>query len=305
MAVQYLVPTETAGVLGNQYPLDCNHLGLILARYLPHEAIRNGKEDMILNQQGRPTETIRSDWLKKLVKRFQKEDNPALHELQKSLIKRWQEQVLATPSLIFEMRLRSRMVVGLGGKNALEFGITLHHTSGMPILPGSALKGAARNFALLTIAADPDYPNNAASLEELDAQLMSRDDMLHTDALIYRRAFGSQESAGECIFHDALVSRMPTTGSLYAVDVMTPHFVKYYTSSGGDAPDDGDNPNPISFLTVERGTTFGVAVSTRRGAPDEEAVRLRAAQWVVEALDMLGIGAKTVAGYGIFTLIEK
>ena len=32
-----------------------------------------------------------------------------------------------------------RLIVGLGGDNVLETGITLHHTYGVPIIPGSAM----------------------------------------------------------------------------------------------------------------------------------------------------------------------
>ena len=40
----------------------------------------------------------------------------------------------------------SRLIVGLGSENVLETGIRLHHTYGMPIIPGSALKGLAAHY---------------------------------------------------------------------------------------------------------------------------------------------------------------
>ncbi len=39
-----------------------------------------------------------------------------------------------------------RMVIGLGGENVLETGITLHHTYGTPLIPGTALKGLASHY---------------------------------------------------------------------------------------------------------------------------------------------------------------
>jgi hypothetical protein len=36
-----------------------------------------------------------------------------------------------------------RVIIGIGQKGPAEFGITLHHTWGTPILPGSSLKGIA------------------------------------------------------------------------------------------------------------------------------------------------------------------
>jgi CRISPR-associated protein Cmr6 len=39
-----------------------------------------------------------------------------------------------------------RMVIGLGGENVLEAGLSLHHTYGTPLLPGTALKGLASHY---------------------------------------------------------------------------------------------------------------------------------------------------------------
>ena len=48
-----------------------------------------------------------------------------------------------------------RFVVGLGAAHVLETGITLHRLFGLPIVPGSALKGAARAYAKL-VEGKPD-----------------------------------------------------------------------------------------------------------------------------------------------------
>ena len=39
-----------------------------------------------------------------------------------------------------------RLIVGLGSENILETGLRLHHTYGVPIIPGSALKGLASHY---------------------------------------------------------------------------------------------------------------------------------------------------------------
>ena len=64
--VHYLVPKETQAVLGGKYPLPCDNMGLILDRYLPLEAIRSGKDDMIFNDRGKPIKTLRGDWLNRV-----------------------------------------------------------------------------------------------------------------------------------------------------------------------------------------------------------------------------------------------
>ncbi|MGH8652505.1 MAG: type III-B CRISPR module RAMP protein Cmr6 [Gammaproteobacteria bacterium] len=45
---------------------------------------------------------------------------------------------------LFEVK--GRLIVGLGGENVLETGISLHHTYGVPIIPGSSLKGLAAHY---------------------------------------------------------------------------------------------------------------------------------------------------------------
>lgn len=40
-----------------------------------------------------------------------------------------------------DFRVSGRMVIGLGTTSVLENGLTLHHTYGTPVIPGSALKG--------------------------------------------------------------------------------------------------------------------------------------------------------------------
>lgn len=301
--VTYLVPAETKSVLDAQYPVACENMGLILDRYVPFEAIRNDKNRDYL-MDGNRRVLIRTRFLRQVTEKISAEK---LLPLQQAMIERWFHTAQARNANLFEMRARTRLILGLGGKGALEFGITLHHTTGLPIIPGSALKGAARNYALWSIAAEvfasqkPEDWQTKETLEAFDAQLLMTGTVNHPDADYYRRTFGSQEAGGECVFHEALVSQF-RPGPIFVVDVMTPHFKDYYTSSGASAPHDGGDPNPVSFLTVREGTRFGFAVSLRRGK--DTALQDRAAQWLELALDELGIGAKTAAGYGAFKRVE-
>jgi CRISPR-associated protein Cmr6 len=93
---------------------------------------------------------------------------------------------------------------------------------------------------------------------------------------------------------------------LFEVDVMTPHFVKYYNSANAgkqiEPPSDNDSPNPINFLTVAAGTEFAFAVGVRRGF--DKSLAEQAAKWLKTALYEMGIGAKTAAGYGVFERVQ-
>jgi len=162
-----------------------------------------------------------------------------------------------------------RMIVGLGTESVLEVGISLHHTYGVPFIPGSALKGLAANFA-------------ARALQ--DAAWAKRSGESHADL------FGTHEQAGCVAFHDALwVPEAPGAKLPLDLDMMTVHHADYYQGKN-KPPADWDDPNPISFVTA-RGSYLVVLEG-----PDA---------WTDVAMTLLkralrrdGIGAKTAAGYG-------
>ena len=97
----------------------------------------------------------------------------------------------------------NRLIIGLGSQNVLETGLTLHHTYGVPIIPGSALKGLAAHYcAQAWGASEPKYRKGKDSYHQL--------------------MFGNTDDGGVIAFHDAwlLPESLPTT---FTRDVMTPH----------------------------------------------------------------------------------
>ncbi len=290
----YLTPRDTASILQREAD-QCDNFGLILGRYLPREVVNN--DDI----PGQKNKKYRDGWLRGTCDRFTFEDT-GWYLLAQQNFTRWRAQTEG--ALHFQRQLSGRMVVGLGGKGPLEFGITLHPVTGLPYIPGSALKGMTRNYALLVIAAqlgiyDEDADKFNDKLTKLDETIIAGDHDDLDDALVYRYAFGSQGNAGMCVFHDAILdARKKLDGPLFTVDVMTPHFKDYYGSSGDKPPADNDSPNPVSFVTVSAGAYFYFAVGGRRDADD--AVVRWASDWTKAALVELGIGSKTASGYGVF-----
>ncbi|MFA0731910.1 MAG: hypothetical protein LKKZDAJK_000900 [Candidatus Fervidibacter sp.] len=163
-----------------------------------------------------------------------------------------------------------RFVVGLGAAHVLETGITLHRLFGLPIVPGSALKGAARAYAKL-VEGKPDD----------DADLIA--------------VFGTTEKAGSVIFFDAI----PLNPPKFQLDIVNPHYPNYYREQGGKPPADWESPSPVFFLTVHA-TPYLFAIAAR----SEQGNRLLdlAEQWLKGALRELGIGAKTSADYGYWAI---
>jgi CRISPR-associated protein Cmr6 len=177
----------------------------------------------------------------------------------------------------FEARALGRLVIGIGTQSVRETALTLHHTWGVPILPGSALKGLA-SAAAHKLVEDPAW--RMGQVDEYGRRTGQGDS--------HRTLFGAQENEGCVIFHDAWWrpegDRLPID-----LDIMTVHHREYYAGQGAP-PTDLDEPNPVPLATT-RGT-FDVALT---GPPEW----VEAAASLLElGLQELGIGAKTRAGYG-------
>jgi len=171
---------------------------------------------------------------------------------------------------------RSRLVIGLGGENVLETGLTLNHTYGAPMIPGSALKGLTAHFC--------------------DQAWGAADEKFKLGGEYYEVIFGTTEDSGHIIFHDAWITPDSLEGSLQ-LDVMTPHHGDYYSDeTGSTAPTDFDDPNPVTFLSIVG--TFQVAVSCDVSGPIGDEWAMRVFELLSDALSEWGIGGKTNAGYG-------
>lgn len=293
-----------------------SNFGLLITRYVPHQAIRNSDDDRIVevkvdkktgNTRDSTYLQLRSLWFEHLPNNFT-QANREVSATVDATHQRW--MAMTEGAARFKMFTRSRLIVGLGGKGALEFGITLHPVTGLPYIPGSALKGLCRSYTLYYIAEQSGISLDPAKLEspseaarQLDEQLCGVKNhglKLNPEwATFYQNLFGTQGESGHCVFYDAIVREIPSNASLFAVEVMTPHFRSYYESNGKEAPDDADDPNPITYIAVNMGIPFRFAVGLRKNAPLETPLG-DARTLLKTALMTYGIGAKTAAGYGVF-----
>jgi CRISPR-associated protein Cmr6 len=142
------------------------------------------------------------------------------------------------------------------------------------------------------------------------------------EIIIHKILFGTQEFKGLLIFLDSYPEINKETNKennnfgIFELDVMTPHYQKYYTEN--QIPGDWENPNPITFLTVKKGIPFefNVLIDKHRLQEIEENkiipknvieklknyeyLRNKVKRWLELALKEFGVGAKTRLGYGIF-----
>lgn len=310
MAWTWQRSTSLNTALNNSESQNCQHPGLLLDRFAPKEALGTGKRD----------------WLAAIT---QVGLDRNLLQAQRN---RWEEMVshsLFDQMKPFALKTASRLVVGLGAEHALATAITLDRNSGAPIVPGSALKGVARTFALVFLAElliefnKPDLlPDDKIEqmLNTLDNWLskaeidwsgirpyllkefnQEQQNTLENSISIFRDVFGYVGAMGRVIFFNAvfLGNQNP-----FEVDVMTPHFGSYYTTSiNRPAPSDDQNLVPVPYLVVREKQTFLFAVGAKTSL--DVPIAKQARHWLREGLTEYGVGAKTAQGYGIFQKPSK
>src|SRR5260370_38167739 len=131
----YNLPYTTEQILiGLKPEKECQNLGLLLDKYMPMSVFEKaGKAPWLLDifrpQVGNHTPNNHVDKM-----------------FAENTYNRWRAMMRALGAETFELTLDWRMIVGLGGETVLETDITLHHLYGIPIIPGSALKGLTRAY---------------------------------------------------------------------------------------------------------------------------------------------------------------
>jgi len=172
-----------------------------------------------------------------------------------------------------------RLIIGLGNESVYETSLTLHHIYGIPYIPASAIKGVTRNYVI----------NEKFGNDETEA-LRDKEfcDIFGCDEKSY------YQRAGQIIFFDAFPTKL--SNDSIQPDVMNVHYPDYYGKN--EPPTDTQNPNPIFFLTVQNASfqfILGAKTSTTSGLLD------RTTEYLKNALEQRGIGAKTAVGYGFFS----
>ncbi len=169
--------------------------------------------------------------------------------------------------VVWTQNTLSRLVVGSGINTAFEFGLSLHHLYGVPIIPGSAIKGLALRYA------------NEISLDQKHCEVL----------------FGNEKQRAYFDVMDAWICPQEQSSAL-AIDIVTPHHFEY--QKGKQAlPLDSDMPVPIQTLSAQG--KFHFAIRAHTNSDCTEWLKLYR-ELVQNALQEFGIGARTSAGYGYF-----
>lgn len=214
----------------------------------------------------------------------------------------------------FTATLSSRLLVNVAGTALENGGLSLDRNTGQPCIPGSALKGIARAQALrdlhnyepadqptqLSIIADAfgwaaedwspkgDYSwalqHNAEHIAETKNQLAASRE--HLSKTLPAHHSGSLN----------FLPAYPKTNAPLVADVLTPHHADYYKGNRILAIDD-EQPNPILFPAVEKGSQWAFTI-VARNTTGAEIIGIIAS--ILGTALKRGLGAKTAAGYGQF-----
>jgi len=263
-------------------------------------------------------DTARADWLANLA-------NLQISPDYARAFARWKSSFSAPGHTLLEFTLASRLLIGHGLPSAAEVGLTVHHTWGAPMIPGSALKGLCAHYTVSNFG--PDAPeaapwslNDPEAAERAGFQGVTWDPKKKTrieagPGWVYRALYGAPDAArdeewnkagkglwpagaarGGVTFHDALyIPGSIAEDKPFKEDVLTVHQKEYYKAAGKldqPWPNDYDSPNPVAFLTIRPKAKFLIALSG-----DEDAAKL-AADILKAALAEWGVGGKTSLGYG-------
>lgn len=210
-------------------------------------------------------------------KLHQKASETKAPELYTKAYERWNKTLLSNTetSQIWHGKLDNRMYIGMGEASPLEAAISLHHSYGVPFIPGSAIKGVIHHYAL----------------ELLDKE---------TDKHLINTLFGREPEknqprdsgeAGYIIFNDAWW--MPESAQTPLIpEIITAHHPDYYSKKGKVSATDFDSPNPNPQIAVRGSFLFSVE--------GEQSWAKYAIKLLTQAMQHKGAGAKGTSGYGYF-----
>lgn len=194
----------------------------------------------------------------------------------------------------FTVETKSRMLISPNsGSTVTEGSLALHHTYGVPMIPGSTVKGQVRAY-----------------LERIKLEKAVIEQLLGTEMDPEKEKEKEKETkketdqvSGLLYFFDALwqpeLKKQENHGPL-ARDLVNPHHSKYYTAGDDrEFPSPSDEPVPAFFMTVRPGQKFRVILSAPQKMLDE--LLFVTERWMIPAFESQSFGTKGTSGYGRFS----
>lgn len=197
------------------------------------------------------------------------------------------------PTAVVYGELQGRLIVNLSDSLIQNAGICLDRNTGLPYIPGSAVKGVSRHAALARLR------NGEWSIKDFMKVFGSSEADF--------KAMGELEKFAECVPEEGrtlkgrvdFLAAVPITEPTIVVDISNVHYPEYY-QSGMPADLQKENPKPNTFPAVEKGVRYAFCIAANCMETVDDELFAKARDVLVEAITVSGIGAKTGAGYGWF-----
>ena len=186
-----------------------------------------------------------------------------------------------------------------------SIGFYFDHTTGLPVIPGSSVKGVLRSLFELDIKEKKEFtgPKSLKAIQfiiqeilnyeknNLDLQNILQELDEKKLSLIKQEIFGAQDDEGKDMFFDAVIDFENTrSGKFMGSDFITPHQPKLLK-----------NPTPIQFIKVLPNIGFKFRFTLKDSPNCTSDLKKLIFKHI---LLTLGIGAKTNVGYGQFITTE-
>jgi CRISPR-associated protein Cmr6 len=181
-----------------------DHVGLAYGAWAPVE--RDGPAE----RRGKVPDATRADWLDSVAEIAVSHDyNHAFN--------RWRASFRPPRDLLVPVVLHGRLLVGHGNPSPTDVGLTVHHTWGVPVVPGSALKGLTAHYVdavygPIDPSLAPSEPDDHEERARYHGITWSGSRIQRAPGDVYRALFGAPDSdddrasaaCGKVVFHDAL-----------------------------------------------------------------------------------------------------
>ncbi|MDR0535618.1 MAG: type III-B CRISPR module RAMP protein Cmr6 [Puniceicoccales bacterium] len=215
-------------------------------------------------------------------------------------------------------RLEGRLALNLADGLIQNAGMSLDRIFGLPLIPGSAIKGVTRHTALEELKAANAAGETASLARKLetfarvfgtaDNDYSPKNGELRDFAALLEKTNLPRDAKGKPVkdLKGAIVfiQATPTNTAQIVVDLTNVHYPDFY--QGREPIAKTEKPIPNYFPAVERGAEFAFPLlfappATNTAADIGDTLLDAAERWLRLALEQRGIGAKTAAGYGWFT----
>lgn len=232
---------------------------------------------------------------------------------------------------IVEGRLEGRLAINLAEGVIQNAGINLDRIFGLPLIPGSAIKGVTRSVALQELNKKKDtgtFELFARVFGLGKSEFEQNGELAAFTGLLEQTNLPKDEKKNK-VCRDlkgsiTFIQSTPSSNAQIVVDITNVHTPDYYQHEGLLAKADKEknqskklelqekaesvlkqkeNPRPNYFPAVERGAEFAFPLLLNSMNNDTELLDV-AERWLKTALEQHGIGAKIAAGYGWFSVFD-